>query len=145
MVFKAPTPTFIAFAFKPESILWGKVMTQFSIFDPALCCSSGVCGTDVDQALVTFAADCQWLKQQGITVDRFNLSQQPMAFAENALVRRFLETSGTESLPLILLNGEMILAGRYPNRQELSRWAKIDIAEPAKNITPCCSGKTSCC
>ncbi|WP_221060124.1 arsenite efflux transporter metallochaperone ArsD [Shewanella algae] len=120
-------------------------MTQFSIFDPVLCCSSGVCGTDVDQTLVTFAADCQWLKQQDITVDRFNLSQQPMAFAENALVRRFLETSGTESLPLILLNGEMILAGRYPSRQELSRWAKIDSAEPAKNIAPCCSGKTSCC
>ena len=27
------------------------------IFDPALCCASGVCGTDVDQALVSFAAD----------------------------------------------------------------------------------------
>ncbi|MCL1089135.1 arsenite efflux transporter metallochaperone ArsD [Shewanella profunda] len=120
-------------------------MTQFSIFDPALCCSSGVCGTDVDQALVTFSADCQWLKQQGVTVDRFNLSQQPMAFAENPLVRRFLETSGAESLPLILLNGEMILAGRYPSRQELARWANITVEAPATTPSSCCSGKTSCC
>uniref|UniRef100_E6XPK6 Arsenical resistance operon trans-acting repressor ArsD n=1 Tax=Shewanella putrefaciens (strain 200) TaxID=399804 RepID=E6XPK6_SHEP2 len=120
-------------------------MTQFAIFDPALCCSSGVCGTDVNQALVTFAADCQWLKQQGISLDRFNLSLQPMAFVENALVKHFLETSGAESLPLILLNDEMVLAGRYPNRQELARWAKLPIEEPANNTAPCCSGKTSCC
>lgn len=119
-------------------------MTQFSIFDPALCCSSGVCGTEVDQALVTFAADCQWLKQQGIAIDRFNLSQQPMAFVDNLLVKRFLETSGAESLPLILLNGEMVLAGRYPTRQELARWAKLPLDEPEEAVN-CCNGKTSCC
>ncbi|ABK48571.1 arsenite efflux transporter metallochaperone ArsD [Shewanella sp. SG44-6] len=120
-------------------------MTHFSIFDPALCCSTGVCGADVDQTLVTFAADCQWLKQQGITVERFNLSQQPMAFVENALVKRFLDTSGAESLPVILLNGEMLLAGRYPTRQELARWAKITLEAPATEATSCCSGKSACC
>jgi hypothetical protein len=37
-------------------------MAQIQIFDPAMCCSSGVCGTDVDQQLINFAADVAWLE-----------------------------------------------------------------------------------
>lgn len=40
-------------------------MRLIQVFDPALCCSSGVCGTDIDQNLVIFAGDAEWLKQQG--------------------------------------------------------------------------------
>ena len=58
-------------------------MKKIEVFDPALCCNSGVCGTDVDQALVTFSADVDWLKQQGGAISRYNLSQQPMVFVEN--------------------------------------------------------------
>ena len=80
-------------------------MKTIQIFDPALCCSTGVCGVDVDQALVQFSADVDWAKQQGATVERFNLSQQPLVFAENAIVRGYLERSGQEALPLVLLDG----------------------------------------
>lgn len=38
-------------------------MSAIQIFDPALCCSSGVCGTQVEQGLVTFAADLAWAKE----------------------------------------------------------------------------------
>ncbi len=61
-------------------------MKSIQIFDPALCCSSGVCGVDVDQQLVSFAADLAWAQQGGARIERFNLAQQPMAFAENATV-----------------------------------------------------------
>ena len=40
-------------------------MKKVQVFDPALCCSSGVCGTDVDQALGHFSADVDWAKQNG--------------------------------------------------------------------------------
>ena len=110
-------------------------MSTIQIFDPALCCSSGVCGSDVDQALVNASADIDWAKQNGGQIERFNLAQQPMAFAENAVVKGFLERSGAESLPLILLNGEIALAGRYPTRTELGRWANT--AEGGKS--GCCS------
>lgn len=63
------------------------------IFDPALCCASGVCGTDVDQALVSFAADAAWATGQGAQITRFNLSQQPLEFANNATVKGFLQRS----------------------------------------------------
>lgn len=110
-------------------------MKNIQVFDPALCCSTGVCSTDVDQALVTFSADFEWVKQQGANIERYNLAHQPLAFAENATVKGFLERSGQEALPLILVGGEIALAGRYPNRAELARWAGI-----SKPEGDCCSG-----
>ncbi|NMF96307.1 arsenite efflux transporter metallochaperone ArsD [Aromatoleum toluolicum] len=119
-------------------------MKSIQIFDPALCCSSGVCGVDVDQQLVTFAADVEWAKQQGVALERFNLAQQPLAFVQNAVVKGFLERSGAESLPLILIDGEFALAGRYPTRDELARWAGVK-AEPAgTSAGGCCSGGRCC-
>lgn len=119
-------------------------MPTIQVFDPALCCSTGVCGTDVDQALVTFSADVAWAMGQGVTIERFNLAQQPMAFADSAVVKGFLERSGVEALPLILVDGEVALAGRYPNRAELTRWAGLAAAAPAAAAGGCCSGGRCC-
>ncbi|MGZ5052071.1 MAG: arsenite efflux transporter metallochaperone ArsD [Methylobacter sp.] len=120
-------------------------MPDIQIFDPALCCSTGVCGVDVDQQLVSFAADVDWAKQQGAHIERFNLAQQPLAFAENPVVKSFLERSGAEALPLILVGGDVALAGRYPTRAELARWAGL--SKPVIEIKPsggCCGGSQCC-
>ena len=118
-------------------------MTSIQVFDPALCCSTGVCGVDVDQQLVGFSADVDWVRQNGAQIERFNLAQQPMAFAENPVVKGFLERSGAEALPLILVDNEVALAGRYPNRDELARWAgKAQVEE--KSEADCCSGSRCC-
>ena len=109
-------------------------MKKIQVFDPALCCSTGVCGTEVDQALVDFGADADWLKRSGGTMERYNLAQQPMAFVENAVAKSFLERSGEECLPLVLLDGEIVLAGRYPTRRELARFAGLP------ESSSCCSG-----
>lgn len=123
-------------------------MAKLQIFDPALCCSTGVCGTEVDQALVDFSADVDWLKRSGGEIERFNLAQQPMAFVENAKAKAYLERSGAEALPLILVDGEIALAGRYPTRKELARFAGVtEVAEQPADApaSECgCSGK-SCC
>lgn len=118
-------------------------MTTIQIFDPALCCSTGVCGVEVDQQLVGFSADADWAKQQGAHIERFNLAQQPLAFADNPLVKAFLERSGADALPLVLVDGEVALAGRYPDRTELARWAAL--AETTENPqSGCCSGSQCC-
>lgn len=117
-------------------------MKAIQVFDPAMCCNTGVCGADVDQQLVNFAADVDWAKQNGAVIERFNLAQQPLVFAQNAQVKSFLERSGQEALPLVLVDGEVALAGRYPNRNELARWTGISQTEaPASN---CCSGGRCC-
>jgi hypothetical protein len=94
---------------------------RLDVFDPAMCCSSGVCGPDVDPQLVQFAADAKWLSKKGVTVQRHNLGQEPGAFLSNALVRRTLQTEGVVCLPLGVLDGEVIFRGGYPAREELVR------------------------
>jgi hypothetical protein len=66
-----------------------------------------------------------------------------MAYAENAVVKAFLERSGPEALPVILIDGEVALAGRYPQRAELARWTKLSAADPLV-ATTCCSGGRCC-
>jgi len=132
-------------------------MKTLQIFDPAMCCNTGVCGVDADQQLVSFAADIDWAKKQGAQIERFNLAQQPMAFAENAVVKSFLERSGQEGLPLILLDGEIALTNRYPRRAELARWLGLSIlpvigstgtntstSANSTASTPCCGEGQSC-
>ncbi len=53
-------------------------MANIQIFDPALCCSTGVCGVDIDQALVSFAANVERAKQNGVQIERFSLAGQPL-------------------------------------------------------------------
>ncbi len=120
-------------------------MANIQIFDPSLCCSSGVCGVDVDQALVTAAADIDWAKQQGAQIERFNLSQEPQVFAQNNTVKGFLERSGKDALPLILVDGEIALAGRYPTRTEFAQWAGLTLAPATpRPVSDCCSGGRCC-
>jgi hypothetical protein len=97
-------------------------MAHIEIFEPGLCCGTGICGVDVDQALVTFSADLDFTRANGGDVARFNLAQEPLAFVENEVARRFLHTVGQEGLPVTLVGGATVLTGRYPNRAELVSW-----------------------
>ena len=120
-------------------------MKTIQIFDPPLCCSTGVCGVDVDQQLVTFASDVEWAKTKGARLERYNLAKEPLVFAQNATVRGFLERSGQEGLPLTLVDGDIALTGRYATRKELARWAGI--GQPKIEIKAaggCCGGSTCC-
>ena len=101
-------------------------MNKVEVFDPPMCCSTGVCGPSVDPALVTFATDLQWLANQGILVERYNLAQQPQAFAASVVVKAALQQVGNACLPMILLNGAVIRKGGYPARDELARLTGVE-------------------
>lgn len=94
---------------------------KLEVFDPAMCCSTGVCGPDVDPGLVQFAANVNWMKDRGVSVERYNLSQQPGAFLSVAIVRRKLQAEGPGCLPLGLVEGRIVFEGLYPTREELER------------------------
>jgi len=79
------------------------------IYDPAMCCSTGLCGPSVDTQLLQVARDLRRFEGEGIKVERFNLSQQPGAFVENKRVAGLLQAFGEEALP--------VSARRHPNRQ----------------------------
>jgi len=94
------------------------------VFDPAMCCSSGVCGPSVDPELARFAADVDWLQKQGIKVERFNLAQQPAAFAAAEAVKAALQR-GMEVLPLVMVDDRVAIEGAYPSRETLAALAGV--------------------
>ncbi len=96
------------------------------VFDPAMCCSTGVCGPNVDPVLVQFASDFLWVAGQGVHVERYNLAQQPHAFASNETVKAALEKYGIGCLPLILLDGAIVSRGRYPGHDELAQMVGLE-------------------
>jgi len=106
-------------------------MTAVHVFDPPMCCSTGVCGPSVDPQLVRFAADLDWLHSQGVAVERFNLSAQPGAFAEDAAVRAALEKDGETALPLVKVDDEVKNSGVYPSRDDLAAWAGLEAPTPS--------------
>ena len=91
-------------------------MTKLALYDPPMCCSTGVCGPAVDPVLPRVSADLDWLKRQGVQVERYNLAQQPQAFAANPTVTAALREHGNDCLPLVLVDGEVASRGTYPDR-----------------------------
>jgi hypothetical protein len=100
-------------------------MKRLEVFDPPMCCSTGVCGPTVDPVLVRFAADLHWLVNQGIAVERYNLAQQPQAFAASSVVKSALREHGNKCLPLLLLDGSIVAQGGYPTRTELAQFTGV--------------------
>ena len=116
-------------------------MKTLTVYDPAMCCSTGICGPEIDQRLIDFAADLDWLKSEGIEVKRINLSQEPALFAENEQVKTILQKSGVEGLPVILANDEMQSFGQYPDRVKLAHMAGM----AAEAVAPASAPAASCC
>jgi hypothetical protein len=104
---------------------------KLEIFEPSLCCASGVCGPDPDKALIDLQNLVQILTKAGVEVKRYAINQVAIAFVTNAVVKQFIRTEGTDKLPLTLLDGQIIKQKSYPTLEELA----LHIPE-IKNIKP---------
>lgn len=128
-------------------------MKKMQIFEPAMCCSTGLCGVGVDPELLRISTAINALQKSGVRVDRFNLTDAPTEFINNKVINEFLYAEGADSLPVALLDGEIIIKGRYPSNDELENYLDISknvlsesikSEEPTKNSGDCgCSG--GCC
>ncbi len=129
--------------------------TTLRVFDPPMCCATGVCGPSVDPELARFAADIDWLHRQGVAVERYNLSQQPAAFATTHAVREAL-ARGNDVLPIVMVGDRIAVEGTYPSRETLAALAGVVVKKLATVPSPavttdCCGGsgdtatKTGCC
>lgn len=104
--------------------------SQVAVYDPAMCCSTGVCGPSVDPALLALTRDIRWLEKQGVTVRRFGLSQEPQAFVQELKVTGLMQAFGDQALPATLVNGAVLMYGRYPTRGELTAALRTQTAGP---------------
>jgi hypothetical protein len=122
-----------------------------SVFDPALCCPSGVCGPGVDPALLQIARDLRWLEAQGASVTRVGLSQEPQAFVANAKVTGLMQAFGNGALPAVLVNDAVLVYGRYPTRDELVAALTLHAGKATQSsqgdaaADSCCPPDSGCC
>lgn len=94
-------------------------MKKMQIFEPAMCCPTGLCGVGVDPELLRISAVLNSLKKNGMKVDRFNLTDAPMEFVNNQAINQFINEHGVEQLPATVVDGEIVITGRYPTNKDL--------------------------
>ncbi len=124
----------------------GHAMKTIQVFDKPMCCSTGICGPQVDPVLPRFAADLDWLRSKGHRVERFNLAQEPAAFVKSAAVQSLLTSAGVDCLPVIVVDGKIVSKGHYPSRELLSAWTEGGLAQslPVVQANGGCCGGSSC-
>lgn len=112
-------------------------MTRIEVFDPPMCCSTGVCGPEPEDHLTRFAADLKWLADQGAEVRRYNLAQEPAAFTANEQVQQIVAETDGDGLPVVIIDGRVVSQQEYPSRHRLAELAgltgdaAIDTVQPA--------------
>lgn len=101
-------------------------MKKLEIFDPAMCCPTGVCGPSVDPELTRVASALFLLEGKGFAVKRYNLGSEPDAFIMNEKVSALLNEKGPDVLPIVMLDGEVKQTSGYPSNDELAGWFGLD-------------------
>lgn len=107
-------------------------MKTIKIFDPALCCPTGVCGPSVDPELTRVASAIFILEKKGFPISRYNLANDPAAFVEHKEVNQVLHDRGPDALPLVMVDGKVEKIGSYPANEEFASWLGVDV----KELTP---------
>ncbi len=100
-------------------------MKTMQIFEPAMCCETGLCGVSVDPELLRISTVLNTLKKHGIIVDRFNLNSAPMEFVTNETINALINDKGVDALPAVVLDGSIVLTGRYPRNEELMQLLEL--------------------
>lgn len=104
-------------------------MKKIQIFDPAMCCSTGVCGPSIDPKLLRMSFVTKNLTKRDYPIERYNLTTDTDQFVNNEQVQALLTEKGPDVLPIVLVDGEVVLTGQYPSNEELEKWTGISSAE----------------
>ncbi len=124
-------------------------MKTMSIYEPAMCCETGICGVGVDPELLRISTVFNNLQKNGITAVRFNLSSAPQAFINNTDINKLIMGDGVESLPATVIDGEIVKTKAYPTNEEIAAWLEIpalylEATETKKADGGCCCSEGCC-
>jgi hypothetical protein len=123
-------------------------MIKMQIFEPAMCCSTGLCGVGVDPELLRISTVLSTLKTNGVEVDRFNLSSAPQEFVNNSVINEFITKNGVNDLPATIIDSKIVITGRYPSNEELVQLLNVPmsfIGQKPKKVIKATVKKTEGC
>ncbi|EHO06184.1 arsenite efflux transporter metallochaperone ArsD [Myroides odoratimimus] len=98
---------------------------EVKIYDPALCCPTGLCGVNIDPELMRIAVVIESLKKKGILVERFNLRDNPQVYVDTKVVNDFIQKESINNFPITTLNGVIVLTKSYPSNKQISEWLEV--------------------
>lgn len=122
-------------------------MKKMIIFDPAMCCSTGVCGPSVNPELLRISTTVNNLNNKGILVERYNLTSNPQIFVDNKTINELLMKKGVDVLPVTMLEGKIVKMGSYLTNEEICNLLEIspDLLKAEVNKSNGCNCKGGCC
>ena len=94
-------------------------MPAVEIFDPPMCCPTGLCGPTLDQTLLDVGDMIQALQADGLRVERYQMTSHPQKFINNADVMRLVREKQMAALPITAVRGQIIKVGVYPTLTEV--------------------------
>lgn len=121
-------------------------MVKMIIFEPAMCCSTGVCGPAIDPELLRISTVLNNFEKNGIKVERYNLSNNPQAFVENETITEILNKDGIDALPVTMVDGKVVKTKKYPTNEELLDFLNVaksylEVREPHRSFGCGCGGR----
>src|SRR5659263_55502 len=119
------------------------LMVKMIIFDPAMCCSTGLCGPVIDLELLRISTAMSNLEKNGVKVERYNLSSNPQAFVDNIVINEILNRDGVDVLPLTIVDNKVVKTKKYPTNDELLKF--LDVPESYLKAKEKLTTKCSCC
>ncbi len=123
-------------------------MKRISIYEPAMCCETGVCGVGVDPELLRISTAFSNLKKYGVVVNRYNLSNAPQEFIKNVEINKLIMGDGVESLPATVVDGKIVMTKKYPSNAEIAEWLGVPesyLGEEKKSSGGGCCNGGGCC
>ncbi|MHC6179250.1 arsenite efflux transporter metallochaperone ArsD [Clostridium sp. JNZ X4-2] len=102
-------------------------MKKMIIFDPAMCCSTGVCGPSIDPELLRVSTVIDNLNKKGAAIERYNLTGNPQIFVDNKIINEILNREGTDVLPVTMVDNAIVKTKAYPTNKEFCKF--LDISE----------------
>jgi hypothetical protein len=103
-------------------------LVDVEFFDPPMCCSTGLCGPTVDQALLDVNEMVLQLEKDGFHVQRYQMTSHPNAFTSNLEVMRLVREQQLAALPISVVHGKVVKIGSYPTLAEIK--AALEGARP---------------
>ena len=89
------------------------------LFDPPMCCPTGLCGPALDQTLLDVSEMIMTLQVEGAPVERYQMTSHPQKFMQNSDVMRLVREQQMAALPITAVHGQVIKTGAYPTLEEL--------------------------
>lgn len=127
-------------------------MKKMLLFEPAMCCATGICGVGVDSELLRISTVLESLNKKGLEIIRYNLSNAPMEFVNRPYIQSELRTHGVDILPLTVIDEQIKISSRYPTNDEIISLLGLNtniLNEPGKislslSTNECCCDSNCC-